>query len=67
MSVNKAMRDSVNLVFIRLMRDIVHHYMLQVPGSSARILEDIDNPARQQYLERFADQEGKVFMLRFYS
>ncbi|MCK9293538.1 MAG: transglycosylase domain-containing protein [Desulfobulbaceae bacterium] len=66
MSVKMAMRDSVNLVLIRLMRDIAHHYMLQVPGSSARILEDMDNPVRRQYLERFADQESKVFMLRFY-
>jgi len=64
--VKMAMRHSVNLVFIRLMRDIAHHYMLQVPGSSARILEDMDNPVRKQYLERFADQESKVFMLRFY-
>ncbi|MEW6289258.1 MAG: transglycosylase domain-containing protein [Thermodesulfobacteriota bacterium] len=66
MSVKMAMRHSVNLVFIRLMRDIAHHYMLQVPGSAARVLEDMDNPVRKQYLERFADQESKVFMLRFY-
>jgi membrane peptidoglycan carboxypeptidase len=66
MSVRLAMRHSVNLVFIRLMRDIVRHYMLQVPGSSARVLEDMNNPARRQYLERFADQESKVFLLRFY-
>jgi len=66
MSVKMAMRHSVNLVFIRLMRDIAHHYMLQVPGSSARILEDMDNPLRREYLERFAEQESKVFMLRFY-
>ena len=66
LSVRMAMRHSVNLVLIRLMRDIVHHYMLNVPGSTARILEDMDNPQRRVYLERFADQEGKVFMLRFY-
>lgn len=66
MSVKLGMRHSVNLVFIRLMRDIVRHYMLQVPGSSARVLEDMNNPARKEYLERFADQESKVFMLRFY-
>ncbi|MBI5556578.1 MAG: transglycosylase domain-containing protein [Deltaproteobacteria bacterium] len=66
MPVRLAMRHSVNLVFIRMMRDIVRHYMLQVPGSSARILEDMNNPARRDYLERFADQESKVFMLRFY-
>ncbi len=66
MSVRMAMRHSVNLVFIRLMRDIVRHYVLQVPGSTARILEDMDNPLRREYLERFADKESKVFMKRFY-
>ena len=66
LSVRMAMRHSVNLVLIRLMRDIVHHYMLNVPGSTARILENMSNPKRREYLERFADQEGKVFMLRFY-
>lgn len=65
MTVRIAMRHSVNLVFIRLMRDIVRHYTQQ-PGSTARILEDMDNPLRRQYLERFADQESKVFMKRFY-
>ncbi|MFZ5764906.1 MAG: transglycosylase domain-containing protein [Thermodesulfobacteriota bacterium] len=66
MSVRMAMRHSVNLVFIRMMRDIVRHYVLQVPGSTARVLEDMNNPLRRQYLERFADQESRVFMKRFY-
>jgi membrane peptidoglycan carboxypeptidase len=66
LSVRMAMRHSVNLVLIRLMRDIVHHYMYKVPGSTARVLANMDNPKRREYLERFADQEGKVFLLRFY-
>lgn len=66
LTVRMAMRNSVNLVFIRMMRDIVRHYVLQVPGSTGRILEDMNNPLRRQYLERFAEQESKVFMRRFY-
>lgn len=66
LSVRMAMRHSVNLVLIRMMRDIVHHYMYKVPGSTARVLANMDNPKRREYLERFADQEGKVFLLRFY-
>ena len=65
-SVREAFRDSINLVFIRLMRDIVRYYMYEVPGSTAKILEDVNNPARQIYLERFADREGRLFLGRFY-
>jgi membrane peptidoglycan carboxypeptidase len=65
MSVRDGLRNSVNLVFIRLMRDIVHHYMFLTPGSSAKLLQDADDPRRAAYLTRFADREGQVFMRRF--
>ena len=66
LSVREGFRKSVNLVFIRLMRDIVHYYMYRVPGSTARILTDVEDPARQEYLARFADKEGQVFLKRFH-
>jgi membrane peptidoglycan carboxypeptidase len=47
------------------MRDVVNHYMFLVPGSSAQILRDADDPRRAAYLERFADREGQVFIRRF--
>jgi len=65
MSLRDGLRNSVNLVFIRLMRDIVHHYMFLTPGSSAKLLQDADDPRRAAYLARFADREGQVFMRRF--
>jgi membrane peptidoglycan carboxypeptidase len=65
MSVRDGLRNSVNLVSIRLMRDIVHHYMFLTPGSSAKLLQDADDPRRAEYLARFADREGQVFMRRF--
>lgn len=65
MSVRDGLRNSVNLVFIRLMRDVVHHYMFLTPGSSAKLLKDADDPRRADYLARFADHEGQVFMRRF--
>ncbi len=65
LSVREALRNSVNLVFIRLMRDVVHHYMYQIPGSTAKLLQDADDPRRAGYLARFADREGQVFMRRF--
>ncbi|TCV80215.1 transglycosylase domain-containing protein [Sulfurirhabdus autotrophica] len=65
-SVREATRNSVNLVFIRLMRDVVRYYTFQTPGSTANVLKDIDAPQRTEYLNRFADKEGKAFIARFY-
>jgi membrane peptidoglycan carboxypeptidase len=66
LSVEDALHDSVNLVFIRLMRDIAYHYLYK-PDGLARQLENPDDPRRQEYLQRFADREGTVFLRRFYS
>jgi len=66
MSVRQALRDSVNLVFIRVMRDVVYHYLYR-PGAIASQLEASDSPQRRAYLERFADHEGQVFLRRFYA
>lgn len=65
-NVGEAFEKSVNLVFIRLMRDIERYYIYRVPGASPEILDDVDNPARNSYLARFADEEGRVFLSRFY-
>jgi membrane peptidoglycan carboxypeptidase len=64
-SVRDALRNSVNLAFIRIMRDVVRYYMYQ-PGSTARVLPEGDDAERAAYLARFADREGKVFLQRFY-
>ncbi len=65
-TVSEAFQRSVNLVFIRLMRDIEHYYMFRVPGSSPDVLDNPNDPARQGYLKRFADFEGRTFLRRFY-
>ncbi|RJQ52433.1 MAG: glycosyl transferase family 51 [Nitrospiraceae bacterium] len=65
-SVREAIHNSVNLVFIRMMRDIVNYYTYQRPGISG-ILSDINDPRRKDYLERFADREGRIFLTRFYN
>jgi len=66
MTVWEATRNSVNLVYIRIMRDIIRYYSSSTPGAAARILEDASNPMRKTYLVRFVDQEGRVFINRFY-
>ena len=65
-TVREALRDSVNLPFIRIMRDIVDHYNHRAPESPARVLDDPHHPGRAAYLRRFADHEGKDFVRRFY-
>ena len=65
-TVSSAFQNSVNLAFIRIMRDIVNYYRFRVPGASPAVLDDWNDPARKHYLARFADQEGRVFIGRFY-
>jgi len=64
-SVSLGFQQSINLVFVRMMRDVVDHYMYRVPGSTAHVLEERDSPLRQEYLSRFADREGIQFMNQF--
>ena len=66
MSVRDALKSSTNLVFVRMMRDVVRYYMFQLPGSSAALLTDSNDPRRAEYLSRFADREGRDFMARFW-
>jgi membrane peptidoglycan carboxypeptidase len=66
LSVREGFRRSVNLVFIRLMRDIVEHHLYEKPASLARVLEDPTDERRQAFLTRFADREGSAFIRRFY-
>ena len=66
LTVRNGFEHSVNLVFIRLMRDIEGYYRYRIPGASPAVLADPDAPGRRRYLQRFADQEGSLFLSRFY-
>ncbi len=66
LTVREGVQRSVNLVFIRLMRDIVRHTAFNMASSSATLLEDDTDPKRREYLARFADREGREFIARFY-
>ena len=63
----EAMRKSINLPFIRLMRDIVNYIVARGPNPKEEILGDPGHPARRAYLERFADNEGAIYLNRFYA
>jgi membrane peptidoglycan carboxypeptidase len=64
-TIEAAFVNSINLVFIRLMRDITLYFTGQNEEGS-RILTDPHDEVRQAYLRRFADAEGQKFISRFY-
>ena len=66
LTIREGFQNSVNLVFIRLMRDVVTHYLYGSSGSLALVLENPGDPRRDSYLMRFADREGSEFVRRFY-
>lgn len=66
MSIRHALRDSVNLVFIRLMREIVYHHLYK-PDGLARWLENPADSRYKEYLARFADLEGRIYLRRFFA
>ncbi|TMU76099.1 penicillin-binding protein [Pseudomonas fluorescens] len=61
-----ALRESINLPFIRLMRDLVRYTTYSGPNNSAELLKDDRDPRRQEYLANFADREGTSFQLKFW-
>ncbi|VVM73980.1 hypothetical protein PS645_01911 [Pseudomonas fluorescens] len=61
-----ALRESINLPFIRLMRDLVRYTTYSGPNNSAELLKDDRDPRRQEYLAGFADREGTSFLLKFW-
>ncbi|HEX5842283.1 MAG TPA: transglycosylase domain-containing protein [Pseudomonas sp.] len=65
-TMREALRESLNLPFIRLMRDLVRYTTYQGPNNSAELLKDDKDPRRQAYLRDFADREGTTFLLRFW-
>ncbi|UTW13968.1 penicillin-binding protein [Marinobacterium rhizophilum] len=65
-TVREAVQESLNLPFVRLLRDLVRYSIYQGPINAAGLLKDDRDPRREDYLRRFADKEGRVFLLRFW-
>ena len=61
-----ALRESINLPFIRLMRDLVRYVTYQQPYNRVPLLKDDSDPRRQEYLARFANKEGSTYLMRFW-
>ncbi len=65
-TVAEAFANSINLAFVRLMREVVDHYIAAGGESTAELLHNPDDPERMIYLWRFADQEGRDYLDRFW-
>jgi len=66
MSVREGLQRSVNLVFIRLMRDLVRFHQARLPYDAGVVLEDRDDPERQRLLTSIADTEAKHSLAQAY-
>jgi len=64
-TVEEAFENSINLAFVRLMRDI-REYLIAQNQDAARIMSDPHDEVREAYLHRFADEEGLKFVRRYY-
>lgn len=66
LSVQQALQVSNNLVFVRVMREVVQHVIATRINGALDILADADHPARRTYIEQFADSESIDFLRRFF-
>jgi membrane peptidoglycan carboxypeptidase len=65
-TIREATARSVNLAYIRLMRDIVRYYEARLPYNRDLILSDIANPERRWMLQEIADEESRHFLYSAY-
>lgn len=65
-TVREGFQQSVNLVFVRLMRDVVRHYKFKSADADSEAAQTQSAARRQEILSRFAEKEGRQFMIRFY-
>lgn len=65
MTLREAFFRSVNLPFVRIMREVVHYHIYKNPHA-ASVLDDPRHPEREKLLRRFADNEGAFFLSRYF-
>jgi membrane peptidoglycan carboxypeptidase len=65
-SVRNATVRSVNLVYIRLMRDLVRYHKARLPYDAKKVRHNVSHPLRRIFLEASADAEARIYLKRFY-
>lgn len=66
LELHDAFRNSTNLVFIRLMRDLVSYHRARLPYNSDEVLDNPENPDRQRMLQEIAEEESRSTLRRAY-
>lgn len=64
MPVGTALKVSNNLVFIRVMRDLVRYHRARLPYDAEAVLKDADHPQRARLLTEMADEEARQVLSR---
>jgi membrane peptidoglycan carboxypeptidase len=57
---------SVNLAYVRLMRDLARYYEARLPYDTHSVLSDLHHPLRQTMLLEIADEESRHFLSEAY-
>jgi membrane peptidoglycan carboxypeptidase len=65
-TVGEALVRSTNLVFVRLMRDVVRFHEARLPYDAQAVLGDPDHPRRAQLLAEIADEEARARLAETY-
>ncbi|RIJ42049.1 transglycosylase domain-containing protein [Pontibacter oryzae] len=66
-TIREAFLNSINLPFVRLMRDIVQYTTYQQVENTPGLLGNERDPRRINYLNRFAHREGQVYLRQFWN
>jgi len=66
LSVREAFQRSVNLVFIRLMRDLVRFHEARLSYDAAALLSEVEHPKRSQFLDEAVEEEARIILARAY-
>lgn len=61
-----AFQHSVNLVYIRLMREMVQHYVAELDYDQRAILADLDHPQRKELLDAAVENEARETLASFF-
>lgn len=65
-TVREATAYSINLPYVRLMRDLVRYYEARLPYNTAEVLLDMNNATRRKLLTEIGDEESRHFLFQAY-
>jgi len=66
-TVRDAFAHSTNLVFVRLMRDLVRYHEARLPYDAAEVFGSADDPLRVRLLREEGDRESRLILWRAWS